>query len=400
MTGSHCCGGADPAPFNIEEYQLRLHAVRSAMAERQLDALLVGDPTNMNWLTGFDAWSFYVPQVMLVLHDSEPVWMGRQMDAGAVPLTTWLDETSIQPYAEDYVQRNDIHPMDVVAGFLKDRQLNRKRIGYESDTFYFSPKSLDCLVRGLPESTWVDADLLINWCRVTKSNAEIEMMRQASRLVEGAMGVAYENIAPGVRQCDLMAKILAAQVGGNAEFGGDLTALSPLILAGKAAATAHPMWTDEKFEDAQTVALELGGTRKRYNAGLARTVQLGDGPKSVFDTADAVEEGLLAVLETIAPGVVAGDVHRSWQTVLNKYGLKKDSRIGYSIGVGYSPDWGERTVSLRADEQTILDENMTLHIILGMWFDDWGMELSETVRVSERGAECLTEFPRNVHVVK
>jgi len=388
-----------PAPFNREEYQLRLQAVRSSMADQQLDALLVGDPTNMNWLTGFDAWSFYVPQVMLVQHDSEPVWMGRQMDAGAVPLTTWLDDTSIKPYAEDYVQRNDIHPMDVVAGFLKERQLNGKRIGYESDTFYFSPKALDCLVRGLPESTWVDADLLINWCRVTKSAAEIEVMRQASRLVEGAMGVAYENIAPGMRQCDLMAKILAAQVGGNAEYGGDLTALSPLILAGEAAATAHPMWTDEKFEDDQTVALELGGTRKRYNAGLARTVQLGNGPQSVFDTADAVDEGLLAVLETIAPGVSAGDVHRSWQNVLNKHGLKKESRIGYSIGVGYSPDWGERTVSLRADEQTILEENMTLHIILGMWFDDWGMELSETVRVSASGSECLTQFPRNVHVV-
>jgi len=389
-----------PAPFNREEYQNRLNAVRAKMVDRQLDALLIGDPVNMNWLTGFDAWSFYVPQVMLVKHDVQPIWMGRQMDAGAVPLTTWLHEASILPYAEHYVQRHDVHPMDVVAGYLKDQSLSGKRIGYESDTFFFSPKALDCLQRGLPDATWTDADLLINWCRVIKSEAEIEMMRQASRLVEGAMTVAHEHIAPGVRQCDLMAKILAAQVGGNAEFGGDLTALSPLILAGEAAATAHPMWTDEEFEDGQTVALELGGTRKRYNAGLARTVQLGKGPQSVFDTADAVEEGMLAVLDAIAPGALAGDVHRSWQNVLTKYGLKKESRIGYSIGVGYSPDWGERTVSLRADEQTVLEENMTLHIILGMWFDDWGLELSETIQVVSGGAECLTQFPRNVHVVE
>ena len=388
-----------PAPFSREEYQDRLKKVRTSMSQRNLDAMLIGDPANMNWLTGFDAWSFYVPQVMLVLHDEEPTWMGRNMDAGAVPLTTYLEASSVMPYPEEYVQQDDKHPMEVVAGFLRDKQLQGKRIGYESDTYFFSPKSLDCLQKGVPNANWIDADRMVNWCRVVKSDAEIIVMREASRLVEGAMTVAYENIAPGVRQCDLMAKILAAQVGGNEHFGGDLTALSPLILAGKAASTAHPMWTDETFSDGQTVALELGGTRKRYNAGLARTVQLGEGSQKVFDTADAVQEGLDAVLDTIKPNIQAGDVQRAWQKVLDKHGLVKDSRIGYSIGVGYSPDWGEHTVSLRGDDTSILEKNMTLHVMLGMWMDGWGLEISETVAVTDTGVECLTQYPRGVHVV-
>jgi ectoine hydrolase len=66
----------------LEEYQSRLKKVRDSMSDRKLDALLIGDPANMNWLTGFDAWSFYVPQVMLVLHDHDPIWMGRKMEAG------------------------------------------------------------------------------------------------------------------------------------------------------------------------------------------------------------------------------------------------------------------------------------------------------------------------------
>ena len=388
-----------PAPFSKEEYQVRLSLVRKSMIKHDLDALLIGDPANMNWLTGFDAWSFYVPQVMLVQHDQDPIWMGRKMDAGAVRLTTHLDQTSVMPYGEDFVQRAGVHPMEVVAGYLCDLSLHGKRIGYESDTYFFSPKSLSCLQKGVPEAHWIDADLLVNWCRVVKSNDEIRVMREAARLVEGAMTVAYNEIAPGVRQCDLMSKIVAAQVGGNEKFGGDLTALSPLILAGEAATTAHPMWTDERFVEGQTVALELGGTRHRYNAGLARTVQLGKGPQAVFDTADAVQEGLLAVLDTMKPGALAGDVHRSWQNVLDKYGLVKESRIGYSIGVGYSPDWGEHTVSLRADEQTVLEQNMVIHVMLGMWLDDWGMELSETVAITESGTECLTRFSRDVHVI-
>ncbi|OED34878.1 ectoine hydrolase DoeA [Chromatiales bacterium (ex Bugula neritina AB1)] len=386
-------------PFSVEEYQTRLTSVRGAMLTRNLDALVIGDPSNMNWLTGFDAWSMYVPQIILVTHDKEPIWMGRSMDAGAVALTTYLKPESVMPYPETHIQQANVHAMELVAGYISDLGLTGRRIGYESDTYFFSPKALSCLQAGVADAHWVDADRLVNWCRVIKSNAEIAVMRQAARLVEGAMSVACEHIAPGVRQCDLMARIVAKQVGGNEEFGGDLTALSPLILAGKAATTAHPMWTDEKFVQGQTVALELGGTRKRYNAGLARTVQLGKGPQAVFDTASAVEEGLNAVLETLKPGVLAGDAHRAWQAVLDKHGLVKDSRIGYSIGVGYSPDWGEHTVSLRGDDTTVLAPNMTLHVMLGMWMDDWGMELSETVAITDNGVECLTQFARDVQVV-
>lgn len=384
------------AAFEAVEYERRLGLVRKAMAGRDLDALVIGDPANMNWLTGFDAWSFYVPQVMLVLHDHPPVWLGRQMDAGAVYLTTHLGEESVRPYAEHLVQRDDVHPMEAIAASIAAFGVSTKRVGFESDVYYFSYKAVEKLHASLPEAKWIDADRLVNWCRVIKSDVEVTAIRNAARIASQVMTVACETIAPGVRQCDLVAKILEAQAQGVEEASGDLTSICPLILAGEAAATAHPMWTDAPFEQNQTVALELGGAHKRYNAGLARTIQLGRGPQKVYDTADAVTEGLAAVLETIRPGVTAGEVHAAWQAVLNRYGLKKESRIGYSIGVGYAPDWGEHTISLRAHERTVLEENMTLHVMLGMWMEDWGIEFSETVLVSSSGADALTHFNRRV----
>lgn len=79
--------------------------------------------------------------------------------------------------------------------------------------------------------------------------------------------------------------------------------------------------------------------------------------------------------------------------MLARHGLSKPSRIGYSIGIGYPPDWGERTVSLRADEATVLAENMTFHAIFGMWMDGYGYEVSEPLRVTENGVETFTSFP-------
>ena len=91
--------------FAKDEYDERLYRVRQSMRDRNLDALIIGDPSNINWLTGYDAWSFYTPQMMLVGLDKGPFWMGREMDAGAARFTTYLTSDQIIAYPEDLVQR-------------------------------------------------------------------------------------------------------------------------------------------------------------------------------------------------------------------------------------------------------------------------------------------------------
>ena len=65
-----------------------------------------------------------------------------------------------------------------------------------------------------------------------------------------------------------------------------------------------------------------------------------------------------------------------------------------------APDWGERTLSFRPREATPVPDNAVVHVILGMWMDDWGMELSETIHVRGDGCERLCGFPQHVHVVE
>jgi ectoine hydrolase len=65
----------------LEEFQERLSKVRQSMLERELDVLIIHDPSNMSWLTGYDGWSFYVPQCVIVGPEGEPIWFGRCQDA-------------------------------------------------------------------------------------------------------------------------------------------------------------------------------------------------------------------------------------------------------------------------------------------------------------------------------
>ena len=221
--------------FTRDEYADRLQRTRQAMERHQIDALVVGDPANINWLTGYDAWSFYTPQVMVVGLELEPTWLGREMDAGAAKFTTYLPAEQVVGYPEHLVQMRDVHPVQFIADWMMNAGLDGKRIGYESNVYFLTPLAIDYLKKGIPNATWSDADLLINWVRLVKSEAEIEMIRQASVIAGLAMQTAYDGVCPGVRQCDLMADVVAAQVRGTPEFGGHLTAIYPLVLACSAA---------------------------------------------------------------------------------------------------------------------------------------------------------------------
>ena len=389
-------------PFSRSEYSFRAAKVRTAMKAEGLDALIIGNPDNINWLTGYDAWSFYTPQMMLIdLSDNGIYWFGREMDAGATKFTTYLSNQQVISYPEEFVQRPDVHPSFYISNWMKESGYSGSTIGLETDSYFTSPRALNELQLNLKTVKWRKADLLVNWVRVVKSKAELAMMHQAATIADIAMKTAYDGTAVGVRQCDLMANIVSSQIKGTRDFGGDMPALHPLILAGECASTAHPLWTDELLKPEQTIAFELGGCCKRYNVGLARTIHLGKNkPKKLIETSKAVTEGMHAVIDKLRAEVTTGEVHGVWQEILNQYGLEKKSRIGYSIGVGYAPDWGEQTLSFRANEKTIVPEDAVVHIILGMWMDGWGMELSETVHVQRQSSSRLSKFSQEVQLIE
>ena len=87
-------------PFSLAEYESRLVKTRTAMAARGIDVLIVSDPSNMAWLTGYDGWSFYVHQTVVVGMDGQPIWFGRGQDAIGAKYTSWLDADNIIGYPD------------------------------------------------------------------------------------------------------------------------------------------------------------------------------------------------------------------------------------------------------------------------------------------------------------
>ena len=148
--------------FSPEEYQSRLENVRRSMESRSLEVLIISDPSNMAWLTGYDGWSFYVHQCVVVTLQDAPLWYGRKMDAQGALRTAWLPDQNLLYYPDEYVQSTERHPMDHLSGVLRVRNFGNSRIGVEMDTYYFSAAAYTSLLKHLPNASFDDATGLVN----------------------------------------------------------------------------------------------------------------------------------------------------------------------------------------------------------------------------------------------
>lgn len=386
-------------PFSREEFERRIAKVRKAMEAKGIDVLFVEDPSNMAWLTGYDGWSFYVHQGVVVFHDADPVWWGRMQDANGAVRTVWMEDARVAGYQDHFIQSPTLHAMQDLAARLREWGYGRKRIGVELDNYYFSAKAYLVLTEELPDAEFVDATVLVNWQRGVKSAEEIAFMRKAARISEKIVDGIVERIEPGLKKNDLVAEILADAVRGVDDAWGDYAAIVPLLPSGSDAAAPHLTWDGRPFAKGEATFFEIAGCYRRYHAPFCRTVFLGKPPQHLLDAEKALIDGLEAGLEAAKAGNRAGQVADALFGSLEKAGIKKDSRCGYPIGISYPPDWGERTISFRRSDETMLEPGMTFHFMPGLWMDDWGLEITESILIRETGAaECFCDRPRKLFV--
>ena len=385
--------------FSKAEYKDRLKKVQKSMQDKGIELLISQDTANMNYLTGYDAWSFYYAQCVLVhVNAEEPICFVRAQDAGGAYIKTYLQDENIIKYDEKYIHTWPSHPYDYLVEIIKQKKWDKLKIGLEMDSHYFTAYCYEKIKSGLPNAKLKDSERLVNWVRLIKSNAEIKLMKSAAQISEKGMKTAIESINPGVRQCDAVAEIQKTLFNGTTEFGGEYSSIATLLPTGKGTSASHLTATQDKFVSGEATIIELSGTYKRYHAPMARTVLLGKPDQKKIDAMKATNEALDAGIAVTKPGNTADDVAQKFWAVLDKYNIKKESRTGYSIGIGYPPDWGEHTLNILKGDKTILQPNVTFHMIAVMQFGDWGVEASEAIRVTEKGFELFCNLSRELHI--
>ncbi|SDJ98730.1 ectoine hydrolase [Bradyrhizobium sp. Rc2d] len=374
--------------FPRSEYIRRLAAVKSEMERREVDAIIINNPTDLAYLTGHTQGHTFSAQGLVVsLKEEEPTFILRQMDAMAAIHKVFLRRENIVGYSEAFIANPNADGYDVVIDCIEKIGLSSGRLGLGLSTL-----PVEKFRSRLPNAKMVDVANLVSWVRIVKSELEISVMREAAAITDAAIAKAAEVIRAGVREADAAAEIIATLIrGANGKPGTDIQNF--FLCASPRTGTGHISWTDDILRDGSQVNLELGGKRHGYCVAIMRTFSIGTPSDRLLRIHEAEVAGLEAALSKVRPGATCSDVAKAFYRTIEKRGFRKESRCGYSIGI----NWFEPTAMLKEDDLTELRPNMTFHLMLGNWIEeDFGYVIGETFRVTETGFEVFTKTPRKL----
>ncbi|MEL6526050.1 MAG: Xaa-Pro peptidase family protein, partial [Chloroflexota bacterium] len=344
----------DDLPFTMDEYKRRLRALRQRMIARELDVMLVTTPENTCYLTGYESPGHFRFQAMLFPADDalEPVAIPRQLEDSGFEAHSWVDVRRPYQDVDD--------PMVIIAGVLREFGWEKSRIGYEKDCWFFTATQQERLQTLCDNATWVDASGIVEQGRIVKSDAEIALMREASRAAERAMRAGVDAVRAGATENHVAADMYHALI--NA--GSHWVAIAPFVASGLRGAIGHATWSGREMGKGDVVMLEVAGCRHRYHSALMRSGYIGTPTDEIREAEKIVHEAFSAMMDVMKAGVPAHVPDAAARAVFQKAGAVQSSRSAYSIGIALSPDWSEgHIISMQPDDDQVLQTNMTFHLL-------------------------------------
>jgi Xaa-Pro dipeptidase len=376
------------ASFPEAELRARQASARAAIDAAGYEALIVTTPENIYWLTGRQTAGYFAFQALIVPAGGEPTLLVRQLELIGSVANTWL--TDIVAYQDGE------EPAACLALLLKERGIRRPAI--ELSGWFLPP----VLAREIAFATGVeslpDGSGILVPLRTVKSPAELAAIRTAATYAEAGLCAGIAACGTGTDENAVAAAMLEAAT----RAGSEAMAMEPLVSSGPRSGMPHMTWRRRRFETGDAVFLELAGSHARYHAALMRTVWIGHPPIEARRMMDCSLAALDAALVEIRPGVACAAPHEAAQRVIDAAGYTAAfrKRIGYSMGVAFAPDWGEGGIlSLFSGVDRIIEPGMVFHLPATLRsYGAWTVGASETVIVTENGAEPLSSLQRDLTI--
>ena len=378
--------------FTRDEFATRLQATRAAMAERQLDGLLLFRQESMYWLTGYDTEGFVLFQAMLVDGDGNIALLTRSADRVQAAQTSIVEEVHI------WVDGADQDPGGEVRRLLQEHGLGGRRIGVEWDAFGLSAARGRMLEQSLAGVfTLVDASDLVRVLRLVKSDAELAYLRRAGELAEAAQVVAIRESRAGV----FLGEVRAAMLAECLRRDGDLPAHAWPMGAGAGALLVRYKSGQDRVGAVDQVFHEFAASYRHYHAALTFTLVTGRAEPRQQRMFDTCRLALEAVEEKLRAGNTVGDLFEAHRRafVAAGHGDHLLNVCGYTMGAMFAPTWMEDPLIRRADPQ-LLETGMVFFMHMLMVDRERGlmMSLGEQAIVTDGAPERITRAPRELAV--
>jgi Xaa-Pro dipeptidase len=371
----------------------RLERARQALADSELDGLLLWKDENVRFLSGLRPQIIQGKSALLngcLLTEDGALTLfcsGGEVDRVRTVMP-WIESVETVPIMEaggliaGAVER-------VIAPVLERHGLATGAVGLDELEYR---QALE-LARVLPEVKLADGDAVMQSVRLIKSDAELAVMQEACAIAEAVTESAIAAVEPGVREYDVVAEAMSTLY----RLGGEMAHLAtPFVASGEHMSPPNRFASDKLIREGDLVFIDIGAMWCGYYADMGRTVMCGEPSARQREVFTAVWHALAAATQAMRPGNTNDDVAAAVRAEGERRGLAGSFLslfIGHGIGMGANepPYVGE---ALPGAETVELRPGMTMAIEPLIWVPGVsggaGVRLEDTIVVTESGGVALT----------
>ena len=385
--------------FPLEEYRGRYRKVQQMVTDAGLDYLFSTYLPPICWITGYETLAAGAPAALVIPAEGEPTLMIDDFEAFNTLTSSWVEDVVTFPWAANTTGG--------LIDLAKDRGLSGKRLGWD-----YNRAAVDVFdaLQDAVDAEWVPMRNVLEEARSQKSPAEIEQHRRAGRLTVLGMEAAREAIRPGAIDNDIANAGYDAIIGGGSERMG----LQPIVTVGRRSGIPHTTFRRKPIEPGKAILMEFGACVNRYTSPMIRAGFLGQPNNPLWvEMWEACKDAVENTIRLMRPGAEVTPLAEEASQLLFSLpeGVYVDGNRGYSMGLSFPAGWGDCPGLQIATEQYLpsprpstyatLKPGHTFHVrAMARHVGFAGVGVSETVTVTEDGAEVLTSNTRELAIIE
>ncbi len=361
----------------------RLTKLSASLRTGNLDALVLNAGPSLVYLTGLHFHLSERPVVAIFTADREPVIILPELEmlkVKGMPVRAF-------PYPENPAEWDG-----TFRHAIESLGLDGKRIGVE-------PRQMRLLEfryikAGAPESDFPDASDVVSRLRVRKNADEVAAMRKAVRVAQSALEATIPFIKIGMTEKEIAGELVVNLLrdGSQSEMP-----FAPIVSGGPNGANPHATPSDRKIQRGDLLVVDWGAAVDGYISDLTRTFAVGEADDECRKIHRLVMEANAAGRAAGKPGLPCAAVDVAARTVIEQagYGQYFTHRTGHGIGME-----GHEEPYMRGDNMQLLEPGMAFTVEPGIYLPERnGVRIEDNVVITENGAECLSDMPRELRVV-
>jgi Xaa-Pro aminopeptidase len=339
-----------------------LERIRQKLSEVKATALLVTQPSNVRYLSGFkspaDARVFITEDKATLITDGRYIHQAKEESRLETLITgpqeTWMDK--VAELAKPYVLAVESDHLTVEYWEQLKEKSGREPIPSKG---------------------------MINDIRLIKTPEELQFIRDAAAIADQAFHYIINFISPGITEVEV-----ALELERYIRKHGAENAFEIIVASGVRSSMPHGHASSKAIEDGDLVTLDFGAKINGYHSDMTRTLGVGVISEENQRMYAAVLEAQEAALEALKPGKNGQEVDALVRSILKKHQLDSYFTHGLGHGVGLDIHEGPRMSPRNSD---ILQTGMTLTVEPGVYIPGQaGVRIEDLTIITDSGHERLS----------